>query len=101
MLIHRWRANSDSLCDAALETIFPNPSSSVGKDLLASLEEHVAQHPGPNPARDFWAEIHRVPPQSLAVSDDEVTIAQEFFVDHAVQIMQALLHYSLAAGFAR
>ena len=35
------------------------------------------------------------------VSLEELKTAQDFFVDHSIQIMQALLHYSLAAGFAR
>ena len=91
----------DPLCDAALETLFPTASSSIGKDLLASLEQYVADNPGPNPAREFLDEVSQIPPGIIQVSEEDVEIGQAFFLDYAIQIMQALLHYSLAAGFAR
>lgn len=91
----------DPACDAALQTIFPSSTSSVGKDLLVALEEYVALNPGPNPASLFLEEVSQTPPGGLEVSEKDVELAQAFFIDYAIQIMQALLHYSLAAGFAR
>ncbi|OBZ78280.1 hypothetical protein A0H81_02676 [Grifola frondosa] len=99
-LCERWRLLGDPLCDNALEEMFPHPSSTVGKDLLQSLETYVAEHPGLGPASDFLEEVSRLPPYGIKVSPEEAILAQEFFLDHSVQIMQALLHYSLAGGFA-
>ena len=99
--MHRWRTQGDPLCDVALDTLFPKISSSVGHDLLTTLEEYVADNPGPSAPREFLAEVSRTPPLGIKVTERELKIAQDFFVDHSVQIMQALLHYSLAAGFAR
>lgn len=91
----------DPLCDAAIDTLFPTATSSVGKDLLASLEQYVADNPGQNHARLFLDEVSQAPPCGIQVSEEEVELGQAFFLDYAIQIMQALLHYSLAAGFAR
>lgn len=97
----RWRTQGDPLCDAALQEIFSSPSSSVGHDLLSSLESFVSAHPGQGPARDFLEHVSQIPPAEIAITEDQVHIAQNFFLDHGIQIMQALLHYSLAGGFAR
>lgn len=43
----------------------------------------------------------REPPEDVAVRDEDIRIAQELFLDCGIQIMQALLCYSLAGGFAR
>lgn len=91
----------DPLCDAALETLFPTATSSVGKDLLASLEQYVADNPGRNHASVFLDEVSQAPPAGIQASEEQVELGQAFFLDYAIQIMQALLHYSLAAGFAR
>ena len=101
ILSPRWRKRGDPLCDAALETIFPNAKTSVGKDLLSALEEYVSANPDPNPASAFLDEVSRPPPSNLQATEDEIETAQAFFLDYAIQIMQALLHYSLAAGFSR
>ncbi|EMD34646.1 hypothetical protein CERSUDRAFT_116818 [Gelatoporia subvermispora B] len=96
-----WRTQGDPLCDAALEDIFPNSSASVGKDLLEALETYVAAHSEErSAARAFLDEVSRVPPTDLEVKPEEAELARELFLDNAVQIMQALLHYSLAGGFA-
>lgn len=104
VVMDRWRTMGDPLCDAALEVLFPNPHASVGKDLYAVLSEYVSQRSelsSHDPVQAFWEAIHVAPPEDIAVTDEEVAVAQAFFVDHAIQIMQALLNYSLAAGFAR
>ncbi|OCH86022.1 hypothetical protein OBBRIDRAFT_762060 [Obba rivulosa] len=95
-----WRSQGDPLCDAALAEIFPSSSSSVGKDLLQALETYVAEHPEAGSARAFLDEVSRVPPPDIEVRPEDVELARELFLDNAVQIMQALLHYSLAGGFA-
>lgn len=97
----RWRTQGDPLCDAALQEMFSSPSSSVGHDLLSSLESYISSHPGPGPAREFLDLVSQAPPTEFVLSEDQVRLAQHFFLDNGVQIMQALLHYSLAGGFAR
>lgn len=83
-----------------MEAIFDEPHrDGVGKDLLKSLEECAAG--GNHHAQTFLNCILESPPPEILVSDIDVAEAQSFFLDYAIQIMQALLHYSLAAGFAR
>ncbi|KAI0824901.1 hypothetical protein BC628DRAFT_1376486 [Trametes gibbosa] len=91
-----WRGEGDPLCDAALRDVFDSASSSVGKELLSTLEEHSASEA----VQAFLNEVHQTPPAGILASDEEVALAQEFFLDNSIQIMQALLHYSLAGGFA-
>ena len=97
-----WRDLADPVCDDALRQAFNSPSSSVGRDLLRTLEEFAATS-GPNTQaiRAFLNEVQREPPPGLLASEEEVVVAQDFFLDNSIQIMQALLHYSLAGGFAR
>ncbi|KAH9887311.1 hypothetical protein C8Q73DRAFT_260350 [Cubamyces lactineus] len=96
-----WRDLADPVCDDALRQAFNSPSSSVGRDLLRTLEEFAATS-GPNTeaVRAFLNEVQREPPPGLLASEEEVVVAQDFFLDNSIQIMQALLHYSLAGGFA-
>ncbi|KAL7283948.1 hypothetical protein ACG7TL_001220 [Trametes sanguinea] len=96
-----WRSLSDDTCDAALREAFDGPSSTVGKDLLRSLE-NLSQESGmtQGAVQRFLDQVNAEPPEILRVSEEEVTVAQEFFLDNSIQIMQALLHYSLAGGFA-
>ncbi|KAI0336605.1 hypothetical protein GY45DRAFT_1349875 [Cubamyces sp. BRFM 1775] len=97
-----WRDLADPLCDDALRQAFNSPSSSVGKDLLRSLEEHAAASSHkPKAVQEFLDTVQQEPPPGLLASEEEVVLAQEFFLDNSIQIMQALLHYSLAGGFAR
>jgi hypothetical protein len=91
----------DNKCDAAIEAIFEEYSSSVGRDLLQSLLEHAEKHPERDAATAFLHEISQAPPPDICLHSQDVELARPFFLDHAVQITQALLHYSLAAGFAR
>ncbi|RPD55549.1 hypothetical protein L226DRAFT_511620 [Lentinus tigrinus ALCF2SS1-7] len=96
----RWCQIGDPSCDAALREAFAHPSASIGKDLLAALEEYAAGADGDAPAtRAFLEEVHQTPPD-LSATEEEVRIAQELFADDSIQIMQALLHYSLAGGLA-
>lgn len=91
----------DPLCDNALHTVFPSSSSSVGKELLACLESFSAQHPDSESVRVFLDEVSQDPPPGLGVTAEQVALAREFFLDNSLQIVQALLHFSLAGGFAR
>ncbi|KAI8971269.1 hypothetical protein BD414DRAFT_469759 [Trametes punicea] len=100
-LCERWRGLSDTSCDQALRQTFNSPSASVGKDLLRSLEERQSTENAQSDAvGQFLDEVYRVPPTGILVSEEDLVLAQEFFLDNSVQIMQALLHYSLAGGFA-
>ncbi|KAI0074961.1 hypothetical protein K474DRAFT_1773585, partial [Panus rudis PR-1116 ss-1] len=97
----QWRRVNDPLCDSALELVFPIISSSVGKDLLKSLRNHIEESPaGSNAASELFEQINGAPPEDIAVSGSEMELGRTLFLDHAVPILQALLHYSLAAGFA-
>ena len=97
-----WRYSGDALCDAALREVFSHPSATVGRDLLQSLKDHAASEAGSTTATQaFLEEVHRAPPSGIVATEDEIIIAQELFLDDSVQIMQALLHYSLAGGLAR
>ncbi|CAL1708828.1 unnamed protein product [Somion occarium] len=96
----RWRRVGDPLCDDALQLIFTSPSASAGKDLLECLQQYVSTNPGPNAATIFLGDLNQIPPNSLIASQSQVEAGRRLFLDHAALIMQALLHYSLAAGFA-
>ncbi|KAI0747158.1 hypothetical protein C8Q80DRAFT_1220314 [Daedaleopsis nitida] len=101
-LCESWRQIGDPVCDAALREVFPQPSATVGKDLLQALKDHVASNTGKYPAAEaFLDQVLQTPPAGLSATEEEVIIAQELFIDDSVQIMQALLHYSLAGGLAR
>ncbi|KAI0919855.1 hypothetical protein AcV5_001813 [Taiwanofungus camphoratus] len=99
-LSQMWRTMGDPLCDNALHTVFPSSSSSVGKELLACLESFSAQHPDSESVRVFLDEVSQDPPPGLGVTAEQVALAREFFLDNSLQIVQALLHFSLAGGFA-
>ena len=90
----------DPSCDAAINAIF-RQSSSVGKDLLESLQDHARSGSGSDMAAVFLVEVSQVPPPGIRADAKDVLLARAFFLDYAIQIMQALLHYSLAGGFAR
>ncbi|KAI0777333.1 hypothetical protein BD413DRAFT_466892 [Trametes elegans] len=96
-----WRNTGDSLCDFALRQTFSDPSASVGKDLLRTLQQTVTEGEAHLDAvQEFLNEVQLPPPTGILASEAEVALAQEFFLDNSIQIMQALLHYSLAGGFA-
>ncbi|KAL4252936.1 Rubber oxygenase Lcp-like protein [Abortiporus biennis] len=98
---HEWRQQGDPLCDAALEVIFPRGSTSTGKDLLEELEQQALRRAEVDPnVKRFYDEVSRPPPSELLVLGEEIRTCRDFFLDNSIQIMQALLHYSLAAGFA-
>ena len=74
----------------------------MGKDLLQSLQDHLVDTKGNAPAIEaFLREVNQPPPAGLRATEQEVVAAQELFLDDSIQIMQALLHYSLAGGLAR
>ena len=97
-----WRHSGDPLCDPALREVFSHPSSTVGQDLLQSLREHLVSTKDHAPATQaFLNEVLQEPPAGLRATEQEVVAAQELFLDDSIQIIQALLHYSLAAGLSR
>jgi len=98
--LEKWRSLGDPLCDAALLSMFRTSSASAGVDLLQRLEEDAAANPF-GPSQAFLDEVNRSPPEDIAASKEEIRTAQTFFLRHSVTIMQSLLHFSLAGGFAR
>lgn len=90
----------DPLCDEALQAVFPSSSSSVGKDLLASVEQFASDHPECLTVQAFLNEVIQLPPSDVKVHPDDVVLAQQVFLDNSIEIVQALLHFSLAGGFA-
>ncbi|KAI0690992.1 hypothetical protein C8T65DRAFT_711558 [Cerioporus squamosus] len=101
-LCESWSHIGDPACDAALREVFKHPSATVGHDLLTALQDYAASADGNAPATEaFLDEVHKAPPPGLLATEEEIRIAQELFVDDSIQIMQALLHYSLAGGLAR
>ncbi|KAJ3844134.1 hypothetical protein EV361DRAFT_791650 [Lentinula raphanica] len=101
----RWRTIGDPLCDAAIQELFPDRVYS-GADLLQCLESSTgSSHRSEDSTTSssvqrFWDAIHEHPPMNIRASREQVEVARSFFIDHSVQIMQALLYYSLAGGFA-
>lgn len=98
---YSWRQEADPVCDEALEILFPGNSSSTGADLFAALEQHVRTASSEDGAQVFYDTFSQTPPPDLCVTEEQYKIAAIFFLDHAVQISQALSYYSLAGGFAR
>lgn len=74
---------------------------STGKDLLHSVECYANDNPSSSAAAAFLNAVSEPPPSDIQASEEDIAIAQLFFIDHSIQIMQALLYYSLAGGFAR
>ncbi|KAM5541811.1 hypothetical protein V8D89_004540 [Ganoderma adspersum] len=97
-----WRLMGDLACDGALREVFASPTASVGKDLLQAVQAHAAamSHEEAPATHAFLDEVLRKPPPGLAVSEEEVGLARQLFIDDSVQIMQAMLYFSLAGGLA-
>ena len=93
----------DYVCDTALREVFVSPAASVGRDLLQAVQAHAeATSREEAPATHaFLDEVLRRPPPSLAATEEEVVLARQLFIDDSVQIMQAMLYFSLAGGLAR
>lgn len=91
------------MCDDAISEIFSSGVSPAGQDLYSLLESFVTSKGNDlsSSAVLFWQDLHRLPPIGIQVSDKDTVLAQQFYLDCAVQISQALLYYSLAGGFAR
>ncbi|KAI0062811.1 hypothetical protein BV25DRAFT_1885002 [Artomyces pyxidatus] len=94
------RKEGDPLCDAAVDLLWPNLSTSAGIDLLAALESHVAEHRVEDAAHAFLKAVSRHPPEDICVAESDIHTACEFFLDHALQISQAFMYFSLVGGFA-
>ncbi|KAI0031601.1 hypothetical protein K488DRAFT_9880, partial [Vararia minispora EC-137] len=97
----RWSRESDPLCDAALDALFPKGTSSIGTNLFNTLEEHARVAPVDDPARVFFEALLQNPPPELCASPQDVTIASDFFLENSAQIGQGLSFFGLAGGFAR
>ncbi|KAI0312424.1 hypothetical protein OF83DRAFT_659515 [Amylostereum chailletii] len=95
----RWAREGDPLCDAAIEEMAPGVSCSMGIDLFAALEEHVRVHPEGD-ARKFLDHVLHPPPPDLLASQEDVDVATDFFLDHAIHIAEALIFFSLVGGFS-
>lgn len=74
---------------------------STGKDLLHSMENYARDNATTSAAAAFLDAVSKPPPTDIQASEQDIAIAQLFFIDHSIQIMQAFLYYSLAGGFAR
>lgn len=49
----------------------------------------------------FMAQVAQEPPEDIAATAEQITLAQDFFFENSFAILQGLLHMSLAGGFAR
>ncbi|KAF8576419.1 hypothetical protein K439DRAFT_1418954 [Ramaria rubella] len=97
--LEEWRAMGDPLCDAALRSMFTSASSSTGVDLLERLQSDAALNPE-GPSQDLLDDVSLLPPNGIAATPLEIREAHTFFLQHSVAIMQCLMHFSLAGGFA-
>ncbi|KAI1789447.1 hypothetical protein LXA43DRAFT_974282 [Ganoderma leucocontextum] len=102
-LCESWRLMGDPVCDGALREVFTSPTASVGQDLLQAVQSHAAatSHEEAPATHAFLDEVFRRPPPGIAATEEEVTLARQLFIDDSVQIMQAMLYFSLAGGLAR
>jgi hypothetical protein len=97
----RLREEGDEICDRALEEAFPKGSvQSVGVDLLGAIEAQAASNPS-GACAGFVNETRNPLPPDIAVGTDVMDAGTEFFVAKSTGILQALMHFSLAGGFAR
>ena len=95
-----WRDEGDKLADAALPVIAGPAGNGGGTDLLARLEAAVkSEDPDPK-VMAFWSALHAGPPQNLWPDDAQIMRGQAVFWRYAPQMLSALLHYSLSAGFS-
>lgn len=88
------------MCDKALESMFLTTASSTGVDLLERLQSDAVSNPE-GPSQVLLDDVSFSPPDDIAASPSEILEAQAFFLQHSVAIMECLLHFSLAGGFAR
>lgn len=93
----------DPACDGALREVFASPTASVGKDLLQAVRAHAAttSHEEAPATHAFMDDVLSRPPPGLAVSEEEAGLARQLFIDDSIQIVQAMLYFSLAGGLAR
>jgi hypothetical protein len=80
--------------------MFPDLTKVSGVDLLTALEESAREN-SRGAAALFLENVSRPLPDDIKVSEEEIDLATRFFVHHSVGIMQSLMHFSLAGGFAR
>ncbi|KZV94658.1 hypothetical protein EXIGLDRAFT_672908 [Exidia glandulosa HHB12029] len=73
----------------------------AGTDLLDAVEKAALSNEHDNAAcRRFWQDVSQEPPVDLAATSDDISLAQDFFFENSIMILQGLLHMSLAGGFA-
>ena len=80
--------------------MFTNISSSHGIDLLERLQADAALDPD-GPSQALLEDASRRPPEDIAASPRQIQEARAFFLDHSIAIIQCLMSFSLAGGFAR
>ncbi|QRW05464.1 transmembrane protein [Ceratobasidium sp. AG-Ba] len=97
-VLEQWRQLADPYCDAALVDTFPSATSSTGIDLLESVQHQASK--GPGPARDFIEHVNSPPPESIRAPHVQILRGQAFFYKYSAPILAALMHFSLAGGFA-
>nr|XP_031858553.1 uncharacterized protein CI109_006076 [Kwoniella shandongensis]KAA5525625.1 hypothetical protein CI109_006076 [Kwoniella shandongensis] len=113
-----WRHEGDDLCDSVVRALNLRP----GQDGLQILLDHLVL-PKEKQAEcviTFWNQISKSPPEPLSAfleSDDDATpsdairscnrhlppsvaAGQAVFWRYSAQILSALMHFSLAAGFS-
>ncbi|VDB87859.1 unnamed protein product [Peniophora sp. CBMAI 1063] len=98
----RWTKESDPPCDATLDILFPDQTSSVGVDLLGKLQSSCSDSlaaPTGDPAHELYDSL-RNPPHDLCATPEDIALASDLFLDYAAQIAQSLAFFSLAGGFA-
>lgn len=95
-----WRAQGDPLCDNALKEVFSHVDTTVGHDVFELVVKRATENPS-GYAASFITEVSKVPPKDIATAHETLLLGQRFYLKHSAAIMQSLLHFSLAGGFAR
>ena len=102
LILCSWRLESDVFCDDALLEMFPSEqrAKSSGVDLFEVLETTATTNPSGSAAK-MLSVVKGSLPLELRCSIDDITRGGRFFVEYSSGIMQSLMHFSLAGGFAR
>ncbi|KAK8858904.1 hypothetical protein IAR55_003135 [Kwoniella newhampshirensis] len=113
-----WRHEGDDLCDSVVRAINLRPGQDGLQVLLDHLELPKAEQA--ECVKTFWDQISQPPPASLSAYPDDsneatpieairscsrrlppsVAAGQAVFWRYSAQILSALMHFSLAAGFS-
>lgn len=89
------------MCDRALDEVFSEGSHKpTGVDLLSAVQSQAVSNPTGSSA-EFLKQTSVGLPPDIAVSQETLDAGAEFFVRNSTGILQSLMHFSLAGGFAR